>query len=470
MLYGVRRFFRMHMWLAVLFTYITFCLIFGGASRDGYFAHGILQATAAIGIALIVLAWPNSATSNGVKTPVGLIGVLLSWGLIHIIPIPFDVWRQMPGRNAVLDGYQSLGVSPIALPMSMDPESSLHSLSYALTPLFVLVLSARVGLRRLQRTVPIFLTCVGGVTVLLGLLQVIDGRESALYLYQNTNRGYPVGLFANVNHFAILSLIIVPFVVLALQRLSLSKNGADHKVALGAVFSSILLLLLLGIGAAGSIAVYIISIPVFCLAFSWAQMFLVKSSARNLTAIGLVLLVAFVVFVIATSPILAGLGMINSSEDPTSRQNMWSFTLAAATEYWPIGTGAGTYESVIPSFENPNIVSSRYIASAHNEYLQLVMEYGVAGVVVILLALVWLGKRTWSIMRKSALSNSQQFQKAALLGVYICMIHCLVDYSVRTPTMAAILSLLVASIALSEQHPSEQKEIKETQNPKRLVL
>lgn len=83
---------------------------------------------------------------------------------------------------------------------------------------------------------------------------------------------------------------------------------------------------------------------------------------------------------ITASKILLGHELLN----PNGRQFFWKTAVA----YWldlnkfVFGTGAGTYENYAPMVEKAN-GSDRYAFWAHNEYLQVCFEYGIAGIVIL---------------------------------------------------------------------------------------
>lgn len=451
-------------------AYLILSLVLGGASRYGLHAHGILQTVAALGIALLILSWPRSQMLVGIKTPLFTIVGFTLLGVLQCVPIPVGSWTALPGRVSVLEGYYALDVPLREMPISLHPESTIQTLGYVLSPIFVLLLSVRIGLRRLKRTVPGALGVAGAISVLMGLWQVYLGGESFFYLYENTNIGSPVGTFANVNHFSVLLLMILPFIIFLLRELSFEESVTDRNYAFVATAICMLLLFIVGIGSAGSLAVYLMTLPVLGLAWLGTQKRGPSKRANLLIGFAVLLATTIAVFVVSTSPVLEGLGVTGAADNPTSRQNMWTYTWEAVLEFWPIGSGIGTYQSVIPLFEDPNLVTSKYIATAHNEYLQVLMEAGLSGAFILLVAFGWLALRTKVVWLDGDAASSDNFQKMALVGILACLLHSIVDYPVRTPAIASILALFVSIVALPKIERLNSKEEKELENPKRLVL
>ena len=71
---------------------------------------------------------------------------------------------------------------------------------------------------------------------------------------------------------------------------------------------------------------------------------------------------------------------------PQGRVAISAATLRGAIEFLPFGSGLSTFASVFPRFQVE--VFGGYIDYAHNDYLQLFMELGLAAPVIVALLLV----------------------------------------------------------------------------------
>ncbi|WP_374640755.1 O-antigen ligase family protein [Hydrogenophaga sp.] len=129
------------------------------------------------------------------------------------------------------------------------------------------------------------------------------------------------------------------------------------------------------------------------------------------------------------------------------RQTTWQAALA----HWPWGTGMGSYASAYMPWQ-PAELGFRWVATAHNDYLQMLMELGL-GAVLLAAALLWLvGQRLWLVWhqrqpRGQAQSDAsttgsrqarqlQGLQTAAGLGVMTIALHATVDYPFYIPANA----------------------------------
>lgn len=455
--------------IVVLLSYTVLSLLFGGASFYWLAAHGALQAVAAFGIAILAVTWPRNLSLTHVRFPIGLICAMALIGLLQTLPISWGIWTSLPGRGVILEGFESLEIAPTSLPISLDYASTLFSAGYALPPLFVILLCVRIGAQALMRAIPTFFCVVAFFMVLLGLSQVYSGNSEVLYFYENTNFGFPVGTFSNVNHAGTFLLMVFPFTFLLLREVLFSRFSFDLRVGLAAAVSVVMLFIFIGIGAAGSLAIYFLFVPTVCLAYLGSRSPFRHNRASLLSGGVLFVIVVFGIILVSSSPLLEGLGVTGSSEGSTSRHNIWAFTIQAIGEYWPVGTGLGTYRSVIPQFENADNVTSTYIALAHNEYLQITLELGAPGVAVIFIGLVWLLHRSVTVWFSGDRSMTLTIQKMALIGVMVCVVHSFVDYPARTPAIACVVAICVAIVSISENEHSPTSE-RTPSLSKRLIL
>ncbi|MHA7901494.1 MAG: O-antigen ligase family protein [Henriciella sp.] len=464
----ITRSLQKHGLTAILFAYLTLCVVMGGAGREGLYWHGLVQGIAALGLAALVITWPARVKLGDARTPLFILIAIAGIGLLQLIPLPSGVWSALPGRALVADGYESLGQTLPSRPISLDVEATLITLGYVITPIFVLALSARIGMRRLQSSVPWFLAILGVTSVIYGLFQVFDGRDSLLYLYEFTSRGLPVGFFSNVNHQASLLLMILPFAFFLLSELGQDWQGGDSNVAVAIVIVAMIFMLLVGVFGAGSVGGYAILAPIAALSFL-ASRKSDKSGMRRSTQLGIMGAFLIGAILVGSSPVLEGIGVTSFSDGEGSRYNIWMITIEAIREHWLTGSGLGTYESVIPLYENPETVTATFVAKAHNDYLQILMEGGILGLILLVFAFIWFGQvflKLWSKKRSGSTGSLRKFAFVALVAI---LLHSIVDYPARTPAIAAMVGLCLALVAIPESRGARAKP-KSSDNEKRIVL
>ncbi len=105
-----------------------------------------------------------------------------------------------------------------------------------------------------------------------------------------------------------------------------------------------------------------------------------------------------------------------------------------------VGWGAGVFQEVYPSFRtfSTNLV----VNAAHNDYLQLLVEYGLTGVALSLWFL-WFAYRRFSLLRlnwKDSWPHAVSF--AALLGTLGILVHSLTDFNLQVPANATLFYVM----------------------------
>ncbi len=121
---------------------------------------------------------------------------------------------------------------------------------------------------------------------------------------------------------------------------------------------------------------------------------------------------------------------------------MAATTIEAIKDTFPAGTGLGSFPQVYRTYENQNSVGSELVNHAHNDYLEFVMELGLAGLVLILAFIFWWANRTFQVWRSSY--KGGDLGRAGSVVVLVVLLHSMVDYPIRTSAMAVFVAMACA--------------------------
>ena len=127
-----------------------------------------------------------------------------------------------------------------------------------------------------------------------------------------------------------------------------------------------------------------------------------------------------------------------------SRSTFFPNTVRAALDYLPLGSGVGSFTSVYPLYENQAIITNTYANHAHSDLLELFLETGLPGLVLLALFLIWWTHRALVIWRSEEVD---QFARAATIASAAILAHSLVDYPLRTAAVSAIFAACCALMA-----------------------
>jgi hypothetical protein len=99
-------------------------------------------------------------------------------------------------------------------------------------------------------------------------------------------------------------------------------------------------------------------------------------------------------------------------------------------------------------FEKPqDIIIGSYANHAHNDFLELWLEAGIAGSILIGAFAIWFVLRSAKVWRRSyreGVEIDRSLTRAATLIITLLLAHSLVDYPLRTGAMMAILAFACA--------------------------
>jgi O-antigen ligase len=332
-------------------------------------------------------------------------------------------------------------------PLSVTPALSLDTVIRIIPP--VALFCAMVRLRAYRPRWLAFALIAGTLAgIALGAMQVASG---AGYLYYQTNPGRGVGFFANADHMATLLVMTIPFlaaIVAAAKTSSMQRYSAVVAVAAG-----LAIVLVVGVALNGSMAGYGLALPVIAAS---ALVVLPPSSRLRLWAVGFAaLLVVGSVAALETTSIGSNKLGEHAASSAQSRADIFAVTSRAAADFMPFGSGLGSFRGVYQLYERPEQVTTEYVVHAHNDYAELALELGVAGIVLMLLFLAWWGAAVWRAWRTA---EAGPFARAAAVASAAVLIHSLADFPLRTAAISACFGMCLALLADSRAAPPKEKK------------
>jgi O-antigen ligase len=136
-----------------------------------------------------------------------------------------------------------------------------------------------------------------------------------------------------------------------------------------------------------------------------------------------------------------------------SRQAILKTTGRAIGETMPFGSGLGSFVKVYPLFENADRVTPEYVVHAHNDYAELALELGLAGVLLVGLFLAW-----WAAAVKSGwrAGGGGPYARAASIASAVILVHSLVDFPLRTAAISATFAMCLA--LLIDRRPAQRQD------------
>jgi len=431
----------------VLVGLLVAALLLGGGTRQGVASDHILQWLALPALLFgcwLLLTRPRRSRWGW---PLALLAGALALPLLQLVPLPPALWTRLPDRELVLEGFVAAGVPPPWMPLSMAPEATLRAWLFLMAPAAVFLLGLQLDLRG-RRLASLVVIVFAVLAVCVGLAQLMGGPQSPLYLHEITNRNSSVGFFANRNHHAALLYAVLPLAAAwAIGMVRDHRPGMPVAVALMLLVGVVLILGLgMTLSRSGLALAMLATAGVLAMALVGAR----GAQRARSTRVVLVMAVVGIVTVVQF-----GLWGIASRLDRDPFED-YRFTIAAqvvevAGRHAPVGAGVGAFVPVYASHEDRALMLRAWVNRAHNDWLELWLEAGVAGVGLALGMLAWwlvAGLRAWRRgpggRADPAGALDRALAQAASLAGLLLLLHSLTDYPLRTAALACLFAWFAA--------------------------
>ncbi|MBB5712782.1 O-antigen ligase family protein [Sphingomonas xinjiangensis] len=410
--------------------------IAGGASRSDALGQAVVRAWSWISLIVLALAGEQPVL-NRARPVLILLLAAIALPLLQLIPLPPLIWQALPGRERFADVASLVGRPLPWRPLAIVPGATVNALSSLVVPLTMLLLAAGLNYKERLRLPGLMLILVI-VSMVLGLAQ-FSGMNFNNPLINETV-GRVSGNFANPNHFALfmaIGCLLAPVWALG----NAQRANWRIPVALG-----LLLLLALTILASGSRAGMLLGGIGLCLG-----LYLQQSAIRRLTrgyprwafpllivtVLGLIVTFAFISFSVDRAQSLTRLFGVESGQD--MRVRGFPIVLTMIKEYFPVGSGMGAFDPLFRLHEPFSLLKILYFNHAHNDFMEVVLDAGLAGLALVLAGCGWWvlrGIRVWITERDLPEAAEGRLGWGILALVLAASV---VDYPARTPLMMAMI-------------------------------
>ncbi len=389
---------------------------------------------------------------NGLLLPLALVTL---WIALSLVPLSRPILSSLSPEAASLrtEAERLLDSEPSPAPWSLAPYQSLRGLWIWLAVVGLFYLSIRStgapeGALRLSLGL-VLLGAASGVLGVGGFFSDLQGAHG-----QTSDALRATGSFGNPNHYAafqsMLLLSSLGFFAWLRERAHRTPTRLPHGRANEGGLATIagLAILLLALGLLLSLSRSGIA---FALLGSFAFVALTRDPSRSRRAsvralVALALAIGGVAVWIGVEPLVsrfAGLG--DEWEREATRIQVWSDSLPAVRDYWLTGSGLSSFRYVGARYRS--FGGSIYYSWAHNDYLQLGIELGLPG----LLLLGWLGAAVVRAARRvrSALEPDRSLKAlhAGFASAVVAMaLHSLTDFSLHLPANLALFGVLLGAV------------------------
>jgi O-antigen ligase len=369
--------------------------------------------------------------------------------LAQLVPLPPSLWTALPGREVELAALRLVGAGDSWQPVTTSPMRTLASLLSLGPPLLVLLMTAAMSARQ-RRWLIATIAAMALLSALFGAAQLAGG-SAAVRLYPGSQPFVVTGFQANRNSEA--DVLLIGLVALAPLMLALPGKWDDlgGRVRGRALLAAGLVLVLATVLTASRMGIALIPVALLGGALVLAQG-AGRGSLRALAGGALLLLAAGLVLLQSNARLQAVAARFGLTRD--GREELWTDSLYVIAQFWPFGSGMGTF---VPSFiaaEPLEAVNASVPNRAHNDYLELAIEagaFGYAALAAVALVLATMAARAWR--------TRPDDRPQVLFGLAVLLLialHSLVDYPLRSMAPACFAAvgagLLAAPLGRNRRH------------------
>lgn len=321
-----------------------------------------------------------------------------------------------------------------------------------------------VGLQSLYRQEAVqmvthVLVTLGTLVAAYALIQWVSNSNRVLWMTQPPQYFKRAGgTFVNPNHLAGFLSLILP---LAISQVFVGRGGALLKVLY--TYASLMMLGAVGVtmsrGGWMAVGVGLVSLLGWLAWRRWELRIPVAITAA-------VLLLGGWNFLERSEKARARIENVNRDGNIDSGQGrgvIWGPAWAMWKDHAWLGVGPGQFDVRFPQYRGPrNQTSPVWV---HNDYLNLLVDYGVVGAVLAAAVLAAFG---WGVVRSlkyvergsgdlgTRSSNRTAFYLGSTVGLGSLALHVVVDFDLHIPAIAVAASLVAALLASHLRHATER--------------
>lgn len=416
----------------------------GGSVRSDALGQAVIRAVSFGALALLALG--GERPSLGTARAVAFIlqgGIALA--AAQLVPLPPAMWQSLPGRELFVAAADIAGTGQPWRPLAIVPGAALNALASLIVPVAVLLLV--VGLNQREREwLPTLMLAIVGASAAVGLLQF-----SGVFFNSPLINGTPgeiSGSFSNRNHFALL----LAFGCLLAPVWAFLGDGRIRRrgpIALG--LTLLFLLMILGSGSRAGVLLGGLAL-VLGFVIVWHSMRKELRSAPRWVFPTMIVSIAavFAIFVLISiaSDRAAAIGRILTTEASQDlRSRGLPTVLSMIQAYFPAGSGLGGFDPIFRIHEPFELLQPPYFNHAHNDFLEIALDAGLAGMILLMVAIGWWAVTSFRAWRAGSRPRNM-LPKLGSAMVLLVLVASVFDYPARVPMVMAWIT--VAAIWLSE--------------------
>jgi len=294
----------------------------------------------------------------------------------------------------------------------------------------------------------------GAVVALFAVLQGLAPNGKLYWIWALEQGGAIYGPYVNHNHYAGLIEMLMPFpLVLAATRFT---NG-NHKIAAAGIAALMAGSIFLS-GSRGGMAAFVAQMVALGVLLvrkregSWKQPLMLGAF--------LAMVIVFLVWMGGNELTRRLISIHSDAREEINggvRLGIDRDGLRMLIKRPLLGWGLGTFPIVYPEFRS--FYTTFFVNHAHNDYLELLVETGLAGFSIAVWFLVLMFRQAAGKLTNWTETASGAITVAALLGCVGILVHSFLDFNLQIPANATLFYVLCAIAASAPLQESQRRRV-----------
>ena len=358
------------------------------------------------------------------------------------------LYRPMAAFFALLQVQRVVGTT------AYRQATSAHLLLYAAYGMLVFVVTQTLRRSSQFELLAKSVTVYGAVVASFAVLQGLAPNGKLYWLLHSEQGGAIYGPYVNHNHYAGLMEMLTPFpLVLAASRFT---NGS-RKIVVAGVAALMAGSIFLSDSRGGMVA-FVAQVVVLGVVLLGKR----EAGWKNTLMLGGFLAMVIIVLLwMGSNELTQRLISIHSEarEEISGglRVTIDRDCLRMFVKRPFLGWGLGTFPIVYPEFRS--FYTSFFVNEAHNDYLQLLVETGLAGFSIALWFLVLFFRQAARKLGNWTETATGTLTVAALLGCVGILVHSFLDFNLQIPANAALFYVLCGTAGSAPLHESHRRRM-----------
>ncbi|MCU0238553.1 MAG: O-antigen ligase family protein [Pyrinomonadaceae bacterium] len=405
--------------------------------------HPILAIFYAI-TAIIVILWSiDSLISGEFRINKNLIQIPL------LLTIIYGVFQIIPFGSLA----ETVGVSDISKTISFEPfATKLATINFIALTIFLSVLLILLDSTNRLKNIVSFITIFGAIYAFFAIIQGVLSPTKVYGIYELKN-ATPFGSFINRHNFAAFMEMTI---AIPLGLVFVGAIGKDKRLLYFTAIGLMGVAMVLSGSRGGLVSLLALVI------------FLVIAATENKSTAQIGLKIVLAVVLVAT--IIFGASLVGGessftrfaetavSKNVTSdRTQIWQITIDVIKNNLPFGVGLGAYGTAYTQFDTTS--GMERVEQAHNDYLQVLADAGIIGLLIGLFFVFQLFRTGWKNLK-----THDKFKRGvvvgAMSGCFAIFVHSLFDFVLHTTAVSLMFLVLVALIVVCEKKENEEHQEK----------